>query len=395
MNDTFPPGATLGVLGGGQLGRMFVHAAQRMGYRTHVFSPTDDSPAGQVAHAVTVADYQDHDAVARFANDCDAVTYELEQLPLLTAEVTARHAPLRPGPAVLEIAQDRLKEKNFLRGADLPVGGFAGIESAEDLAPAIEAIGCPAVLKTAGGGYDGKGQCRIDQADQLANAWAELGQQPCILETWVDYVGELSVIAVRDQAGGFEAIGPIRNVHVNHILDLSAYPPTVPERVEHDAIEIARRLVEALDVVGVLCVEMFLTADDSLLVNEIAPRPHNSGHLTIEACAVSQFEQQVRVTAGLSAGRSTLRRAAAMVNLLGDLWAEGEPDFAAALDVPEVSLHLYGKAEARPGRKMGHLTALADTSDLAAGRALAARAALTHDGPPTAPGRRSLAWTQP
>ena len=391
----YGPGSTLGVLGGGQLGRMFVHAAQRMGYRTHVFSPEADSPAGQVAHATTVADYEDHDAVARFANDCDAISFELEQLPLMTAEIAARHAPVRPGPAVLEIAQDRIKEKNFLRDAGLPVGDFAPIKKAEDLAPAIEKLGCPAVLKTAGGGYDGKGQARIDRPDQLAAAWAGLGEPPCILEAWVDYIGEVSVIAVRDRAGGFEAIGPIRNVHVNHILDLSVYPPTVPERVERDAIAIARQMVESLEVVGVLCVEMFLTPDEALLINEIAPRPHNSGHLTIEACAVSQFEQQVRVTAGLPAGRSTLRRAGAMANLLGDLWAEGEPDFAAALAVPEVSLHLYGKAEARPGRKMGHLTALGDTSDLAAGRALGARAALIHDGLPAALGTRSLAWTQP
>lgn len=395
MDRTYPPGATLGVLGGGQLGRMFVHAAQRMGYRTHVFSPTPDSPAGQASQAVTVADYDDHDAVSAFAKDCDTISYELEQLPLATAEVAARHTPLRPGPAVLAIAQDRLEEKNFLRDANLPVGTFAAIETADDLPPAIETIGCPAVLKTAGGGYDGKGQHRIDRPEQLPAAWVELGKQRCILEAWIDYVGELSVIAIRDRAGGFEAIGPIRNVHVNHILDLSACPAGVSQKIEREAVEIARQLVDALDVVGVLCVEMFLTAEGALLVNEIAPRPHNSGHLTIEGCAVSQFEQQVRVTAGLPAGRSTMRSPAAMVNLLGDLWDRGEPDFGAALDVSGVSLHLYGKAEARPGRKMGHLTACADTADLAANAALAARAALTHDGPPPATGRRSLAWTQP
>jgi len=373
------PGATVGVLGSGQLGRMFAIAARRMGYRVHTFSPEYDTPTGQVADLEVTAAYDDLDKVREFARGVSVVTFEFENVPAATAEAAAEHAEVRPGGSVLHTTQNRLREKAFLAGSGFPVAPFAAVRSAEELRRALEEIGSPAVLKTADWGYDGKGQVKID--GKLEAAWESLKTGEAILEAFVDFEREVSVVAARGTDGSFAHFGVLANDHRNHILDITVSPAPVPPRVEKEAVEIARGILEGLGVVGVLCVEMFLTRDGRLLVNELAPRPHNSGHLTFDACVTSQFEQQLRAICGLPLGSTELLRPAAMANLLGDLWSGGEPDWAAACRFPEVKLHLYGKAVARPGRKMGHLTALAGTPEEARARVIAAREALAPSPP--------------
>ena len=370
------PGAAVGVLGSGQLGRMFALAARSMGYRVHTYSPDRDSPTGQVADLEAVGDYDDLDAVRAFARRVAAVTFEFENVPAATAEAVAEYAPVRPGGHVLHVAQNRLREKTFLAQSGLPHAPFRHVRSVGDLHAALGALGRPAILKTAGFGYDGKGQVKIAQADEAGAAWDALGGQECVLEAFVAFEREVSVVAARGGDGAFAHYGVIDNTHRNHILDLSVAPASVAPSVAREAEAVTRTILEQLNVVGVLCVEFFLAADGRLLVNELAPRPHNSGHLTIDACVTSQFEQQLRAVCGLPLGSTETLRPAAMVNLLGDVWQGGEPDWAAALALPGVHLHLYGKAEARPGRKMGHLTATGDTPGEAERRARAARAAL-------------------
>ncbi len=359
------PGATLGVLGSGQLGRMFAIAARRMGYRVHTLSPDADSPTGQVADVEVTADYADQDAVAKFARQVSVVTFEFENVPSETTAVVAQFAPVRPAGQVLHITQHRLREKTYLSECGFPVTPFRAVRSAEELETAVRELGCPAVLKTAGWGYDGKGQIKIDLASDAALAWRQLATSEAILEGFVNFRLEVSVVAARGLDGAFAHFGVMENAHSNHILDVTVAPARISPKIAAEAEAIARGVLEALDVVGVLCVEMFLTHDDRLLINELAPRPHNSGHLTFDANVTSQFEQQVRAICGLPLGSTELLRPAAMANLLGDVWANGEPDWAEALKLPEVKLHLYGKASARPGRKMGHLTALADSADQA------------------------------
>lgn len=377
----FPP-AVIGVFGSGQLGRMLALAARAMGYRIHTYSPDRDSPTGQVADREVCAPYDDLDAVRNFVREVDVVTFEFENVAAAVAEVAAEEGvPVRPGGHVLHTTQQRLREKQFLRGAGLPVTPFAAVRTEEDLRSAMDQIGAPAVLKTAAFGYDGKGQRRIDAPEQALSAWNAIGRQEAILEGFVDFERELSVVAARGMDGAFAHWGVIENVHRNHILDLSVAPARLEPRLACEAVELARAVLEALDVVGVLCVEMFLDRRGRLLINELAPRPHNSGHLTIEASITSQFEQQARAVCGLPLGATDLLRPAAMANLLGDLWSHGEPNWAAALDDRGIKLHLYGKKEPRKGRKMGHLTALADTIEEARARVLKARSALArqHD----------------
>ena len=376
MSDVLPPGSTLGVLGGGQLGRMFVHAAQRHGYRVHCFDAKPDAPAVWAADAATVAPFDDADALDRFAAAVDAVTLEWENVPTDAARRLADRVPVRPGARVLKVASDRREEKRAIAAC-----GFATAEwrevSAEAEATADATVARPAILKTALGGYDGKGQIRLNDGDDLAAAWRSLGEVPCVLESRVDFALELSAVAARWEDGTVRVHGPFENAHVGGVLDLTLYPARVDPVVTAGAKRIAAGLAESLGVVGLLTVELFLTEAGELLVNELAPRPHNSGHVTIEACGTSQFDQQVRTTANLPPGDPAPRSAGAMCNLLGDLWAKGEPDFAGMLaQFPDVSLHLYGKGDARPGRKMGHLTALASDPETAARRALAARAGL-------------------
>lgn len=377
MSAPILPGATLGVFGGGQLGRMFALAARTLGYRVHTFSPGRDTPAGQVADREVAAGFEDEDALAAFARDIDVVTFEFENVPVAAAEIAARQVPVRPAGSVLHIAQNRLREKSFLARKGFPTAAFEHITDAASLDAALDRLGRPAVLKTAGFGYDGKGQAVIGPQDDAAAAWASIGAGEAILESFVDFEREVSVVAARGVDGSFAHFGITENRHRNHILDISIPDADLPPECMDSAIDITRGLMDALQVVGVLCVEFFVTRDGNLLVNEMAPRPHNSGHFTIDACVTSQFEQQVRSICGLPLGGTARLRPSAMVNLLGDLWNEGEPDWAAALADPQVKLHLYGKSEARPGRKMGHITALGESREDAMHRALTARGALT------------------
>ena len=378
MNDfAILPGATVGVLGSGQLGRMFALTARRLGYRVHTFSPDTDTPTGQVADREVVAAYEDLDAVRDFARQVSVVTFEFENVPAETAEVVAALVPVRPGGVVLHVAQNRLREKRFLAQHGIPCAPFRHVTTRAGLETALNELGTPAILKTAGFGYDGKGQARINRPDEAEAVWEELGGQECVLEGFVAFEREVSVVAARGLDGAFAHYGLIENAHIGGILDVSVCPaPAVPPTVATESVAIARAVFEALDVVGTLCVEFFLTSDGRLLVNEIAPRPHNSGHLTIDAHVTSQFEQQLRAVCGLPLGSTEPLRPAAMANLLGDVWAAGTPDWARALAMPNVKLHLYGKEDARPGRKMGHLTALADTPENAAHLVREARAAL-------------------
>lgn len=376
MTGPILPGATLGVLGSGQLGRMFAIAARRLGYRVHVLSPDDDTPTGQVADQEVRADYLDLDQVARFAKGVSVVTFEFENVPAETTRICEQFAPVRPAGSVLFTSQNRRREKTYLRDAGLPVTPFVAVENVDELKSALLQLGIPAVLKTADWGYDGKGQVVIRSLDEAAAAWEKLAVPAAILEAFIDFASELSVVAARGLSGEFVSYGPIGNSHSRHILDISVCPARVPADIAKEAIEISRAVLERMNVVGVLCVEFFLTRDGRLLINETAPRPHNSGHLTIDGHVSCQFEQQVRAICGLPLGSSEQRTPCAMANLLGDLWEPGEPDWAAVLGSPSVKLHLYGKRAARIGRKMGHLTALAATVDEAEQLAIAARNAM-------------------
>ena len=377
MSHVILPGSTLGVLGSGQLGRMFAIAARRMGYRVHVLSPDDDTPTGQVADLEIRAAYDDLDAVAAFARGVSVVTFEFENVPAATTEACERFAPVRPGGNVLHTTQNRLREKTFLRSAGIPVTPFWPVRSPADLRAALAQSGHPAVLKTADWGYDGKGQVRLASAADAERAWPKFAGGESILEAFIDFQCEISVVGARGGDGSFVAYGPMQNSHANHILDISFAPADVKPAVAGQAVEIAREIFERLDVVGVLCVEFFVDRGDRLMVNELAPRPHNSGHLTIDACTTCQFEQQVRAVCGLPLGSTSQHRPAAMANLLGEVWVRGEPNWPAALSHGDVKLHLYGKAEPRPGRKMGHLTALAELAANAVARVKAARKALS------------------
>ncbi|AWN17328.1 Phosphoribosylaminoimidazole carboxylase ATPase subunit [Salinisphaera sp. LB1] len=363
----------MGVLGSGQLGRMFALSARRMGYRVHTFSPGDDTPMGQVADREAVGDYQDLDAVAEFASRVDVVTFEFENVPFEAAATAAEYVPVRPDGRVLHIAQHRQREKDFLHGAGFPTAPFEHVPDRATLTGAIERLGTPCVLKTAGFGYDGKGQYVIKSPDEADTAWAAIGAGEAVLEGFVDFDSEVSVIAARGADGAFAHYGVVENRHRDHILDVSIPDAVLDPAVADEAIRIARGVLEALDVVGVLCVEFFLGRDGTLRVNELAPRPHNSGHFSFDACATSQFEQQLRSVCGLPLGDTARLAPSAMVNLLGDLWQDGTPDWTAALADPALKLHLYGKGEARPGRKMGHMTVFGDDREDAARRAVAAR----------------------
>ncbi len=387
------PGATLGVMGSGQLGRMFAIAARRMGYRVHTFSPDSDTPTGQVADVETSASYEDEAAVGQFAKSVSVLTFEFENVPSRTVEWAAAHCPVRPSGKVLHICQHRLREKEFLAGAGIPVAPFRKIESAAQLTDAVALLSRAAnpgasecssgelpyfVLKTAAFGYDGKGQRKLRPGDDLSEAWGPFEGQPAVLEKFITFEREISVIVARGLDGSMTTWPVCENEHANHILDVTLCPARVPESVSARAAELARSIAVALELVGVLAVEMFLMADGGIVVNELAPRPHNSGHFSFDASVTSQFEQQVRAACGLPLGGTESLRPSAMANLLGDLWADGEPNWAAAAAFPDVKIHLYGKAAAKPGRKMGHLTAFGATVEQAAATVRAARAALTH-----------------
>ncbi|MBC8101200.1 MAG: 5-(carboxyamino)imidazole ribonucleotide synthase [Cytophagales bacterium] len=376
MGRMIPPGSVIGILGGGQLGRMLAIAARQMGYHVHVLVPEADAPAAALADRVFVAPYEDLEAVRAFAAGVSVVTFEFENVPAATAEACAEQTLVRPGGGVLHTTQDRLREKTFLAQQGFPVTPFAPVRSEEELAVALTSLGLPAVLKTAGFGYDGKGQSVLRLPGEAAAAWAAVGGGPCILETFIAFECEISVVAARGADGSFAHFGAVRNEHRHHILDVTTAPaPGLAPDLAQKAVEITRGVLEALGVIGVLCVEFFVTGEGTLRINECAPRPHNSGHFTIDGCVTSQFEQQLRAVCGLPLGdTSRLRPGAAMANLLGDLWGDGEPDWAGMMaDFPGVKLHLYGKSEARAGRKMGHLTVLGDNPAAAAAAVRQAR----------------------
>ena len=385
------PGATLGVMGGGQLGAMFAMAAKRMGYRVEAFSDVADCPAAYHCDRVHVGSYDDPAALVAMARGLDVLTFEFENVSAEPLRALAGDVPVRPAPEVLFTTQDRGREKAFLVREGFACAPHRLVRSREELHAAVAALGLPAVLKTAAFGYDGKGQRKLDVGagpQEIDAAWDGLGgsvaaqrpaapndEDPCVLvlEGWIDFECEISVVAARGLDGSTAVFAPTRNHHSHHILDISSVPAGLPAAVLDSAREMAAAVLEKLDVVGVACVEFFVTRDGRVLVNEIAPRPHNSGHLTIAACETSQFEQQVRAICGLPLGSTRQLAPAAMANLLGDCWANADPDWAAALAVPGVSLLLYGKSEPRPGRKMGHFTALADSVDEAVANVTRAR----------------------
>jgi 5-(carboxyamino)imidazole ribonucleotide synthase len=349
-----PPGSTIGMMGGGQLGRMTALAAAELGYRVHVFTPETDSPCAQVCAAATVAQYDDLAALDAFADAVDVVTLEFENLPAVALDRLARRRPVRPSAAVLRVAQDRMAEKDFCGRLGIGTAPYRQVDGFADLEAAVAALGRPAVLKTRRFGYDGKGQVKIAAGTDLADALAQIKGAPAILEGFVDFEREVSVIAARGVDGQVLAYPVVENRHEHHILATTLAPAPVTPDIAAEAGRIAVALTEALEVVGLLAVEMFVTRDGRVLVNEMAPRPHNSGHWTIEGCPTSQFAQLVRATVGLPLGAVTPFHPAEMRNLIGD----DAHDWPRLFADPTAHVHLYGKAEARPGRKMGHVTRL-------------------------------------
>ena len=370
------PGAALGVLGSGQLGRMFCIAARRMGYRVHTFSPEEDTPTGQVADVEVTAPYDDVDALRAFAGGVDVVTFEFENVPIDAIDAIEALAPVRPSGAALHTAQQRAREKTFLADHGFPTAPFAQAATLDELWDAVAQVGTPAVIKTAAFGYDGKGQHKVTTQADVAHIWDAIGHQEAIVEKFISLQAEISIIAARGLDGSIVEYPAFENRHRDHILDLTTAPAAISPVIAKQAIEVTRAILRQLQYVGVLCVEFFVSTDNELLVNELAPRPHNSGHLTFDAAVTSQFEQQVRAICGLPLGSTELYRPAAMANLLGDLWTDAEPNWAAASRFPDVKLHLYGKATPRPGRKMGHLTATGHTVHEAQHRVISARDAL-------------------
>jgi 5-(carboxyamino)imidazole ribonucleotide synthase len=348
------PGATIGILGGGQLGRMTALAAARLGYRCHVFADEPDSPAAQVCGAATVAEFGDREALERFAGAVDIITFEFENIPAEAVRHAAALKPVLPRPEILEIAQDRLREKDFLRSIGVETTAYRAIPDPTALLRAMRDFGYPAVLKTVRLGYDGKGQVTLTPETGAEDAWRRMGGEIGILESFVDFSCEISVIVARGADDAWATYPAVENQHINHVLDTTIAPARIPAETAVRAEEIARQVAEKLDLVGVLAVEMFVTESGAILVNETAPRPHNSGHWTIDACFTSQFEQLVRAICGLPLGSVERHSDAVMKNLLGGEVAKWRD----ALDDPLAKLHLYGKTEIQPGRKMGHVTRL-------------------------------------
>lgn len=353
-----PPGSTIGMLGGGQLGRMFAIAARQCGYGVQIFGDPQNSPAGQVSDRSWPSAFTDHDALRQFAEHVDVVTYEQENIPVATVETLLQHVPVFPGPDLLRASQHRLLEKSSLRGIGIPTADFLKITSATELQSGVAQFGGDAILKTVTLGYDGKGQARINSKSDFGTIWQSFIVSEAILEKVVPFAHELSIVASRFTDGTCSFFPPVLNHHENHILDVSISPsPLISERQTHEAQQIARAILEHFNVIGVLCVEFFATHEGTLLVNEIAPRPHNSGHLTINACRSSQFEQQVRAVCGLGTGDVAMQTPAVMLNLLGDHLINASPQaWKKVFAHPEIHVHMYGKSEIRPGRKLGHLT---------------------------------------
>ncbi len=373
MTGPILPPATIGMLGGGQLGRYTLVAARLMGYRTMVLEPDPNAPAGAIADEHLVAEYDDATALARLGTECAVVTTEFENPPAAALESLARRTRVAPSPAAVAIAQDRIREKAFLGDAGIPIGPYGVVETAS----ANPAIDYPAILKTARLGYDGKGQRTVADASEMRAAWRLLGSVPCVLEEALDLTTEISVVVARTASGSFAAYPVAENAHVDGILDVTTVPAHVGPKLADRAAGLGLAIADALDYVGVLAVEFFVV-DGDLVVNELAPRPHNSGHWTLDVSQTSQFEQQIRAVCGLPLGDTSMTKpGAAMANLLGDLWDDGEPRWSNALAGGNTALHLYGKSAARSGRKMGHVTAWAATPGAARVAAVEARRALS------------------
>ncbi len=375
-NKIVLPGETIGVLGGGQLGRMLAMSAARLGYKVIGYSPEKDPPLSQVAEHIQ-AEYEDMDSLAKFASQVKVVTLEFENIPALTTSRLEELVPVYPSTQVLQTTQHRLREKKFLLDNNFPLAPFREVSSNDSLMNSAKQLGFPCILKTAGFGYDGKGQTKFQNEVELQFFLSTNTVTASVLESFVQFDKEISLVCARSKSGNFVHWNLFENVHKNHVLDLTICPAKVTESVADQAVLLGKKITEKLGVVGTFCIEFFVTKDQKLIVNELAPRPHNSGHLTIEASVTSQFEQQLRAVTGLPLGSTKMHRPAAMVNLLGDVWAKGEPNWKKVLDLPDVYLHLYGKEQARPGRKMGHITCLADKVDTAREVALKAREMLT------------------
>jgi 5-(carboxyamino)imidazole ribonucleotide synthase len=377
MEKVIPPGSTIGLLGGGQLGRMFGIAARRMGYRVHTFEPSPDSPAGQISDREFNGPYTDWELLNAFVQSVDVVTFEFENIPAEVVDRISQTRPVHPRSEVLHICQNRAREKSFLREHQYPHAPFALVSNQAELDVALESIGLPSVLKSADFGYDGKGQRKINRGDSVD--FSTFGAVQAVLEKWIPFERELSVICARDGNGQACTFPASENVHTRQILDYSIVPARIKPEVEHRAVSIAQNIADDLNVIGLIAVEFFLTSDNQLIVNELAPRPHNSGHYTLDACLTSQFEQQLRAVCGLPFGSTALLRPSVMVNLLGDLWNGGlQPDWRPVLRHPRAKFHLYGKLEGRPGRKMGHFCVLRETIEQALAEALDIKQELTH-----------------
>jgi len=348
-----PAGSTIGILGGGQLGRMLSVAASRLGFKCHIYEPSAEPPAGHVAQQVTTAPYDDHAALAKFGQSVDVITYEFENVPTAALDQLEALAPIFPPRQALSTSQDRIFEKDFLAGLGLNLAPYANVETAEDLAAAVAKIGTPSILKTRRFGYDGKGQVRLKNPDDARKAWAELGETPCVLEGFVDFTHEVSVIGARDKAGVVICFEPGENVHKDGILDTTTLPANLSTSQIQDAVLLTGKILTALDYVGVIGVELFVSPA-GLIVNEFAPRVHNSGHWTQDACVIDQFEQHIRAIAGWPLGAATRHSDVVMTNLLG----ADALNLDALTNDPSIALHLYGKAEAKAGRKMGHYNKL-------------------------------------
>lgn len=354
MTNPLPFGSTIGILGGGQLGRMLSVAASRLGYKTHIFEPGANPPAAEVAHAVTTASYDDETALIAFATSVDVITYEFENIPTTALDILERHCPIRPGREALRISQDRIIEKEFLANLGLRPAPFAAVEDEASLRAAADDIGLPAILKTRRFGYDGKGQVRLKSNDDIPAAWADMAGAPSVLEGFITFSAEISVIAARGLDGSVACFDPGENEHRDGILHKTQVPATIPSRLRADAVLMAAQILGALDYVGVMGVELFVTKD-GLIVNEIAPRVHNSGHWTQNGCAVDQFEQHIRAITGLPLGDGVRHSDVMMENLIGDDLSR----VPGLLREPHIALHLYGKTDVKPGRKMGHFNRIA------------------------------------
>jgi len=376
------PGATIGILGGGQLGRMTGLAARSLGYDVHVLDPDPNCPASVIASRTVTARFDDAEAAASLASRCAVVTLEIEQIGTAALAAVAARTPLRPSAEAVHVIQDRIRQKTWLAANGFPVGAFRAVASRDESVAAFEQLG-RCIFKSTRGGYDGRGQIRVGSADAAADAWKSLGERPCLVEQFLDIASEVSMLVARRPAGARSSdasrhvtFPPSFNHHEHGILDWSVLPASAAPANVRQASEVANGIAATLGIEGLIAVEMFIQQDGTLLVNELAPRPHNTFHSTERGCATSQFEQLVRAVCDLPLGSTEILRPAAIANLLGDLWSGGTPDFAAALTVPSVRLHLYGKASARPGRKMGHLSAVGLTGDEARDRVLRARDAM-------------------